>query len=56
MVTVIMGSKSDWDVMKHCCDTLTQFGVPHEKRVLSAHRTPHATAEFIQAPNSAELK
>jgi 5-(carboxyamino)imidazole ribonucleotide mutase len=47
MVTVIMGSKSDWDVMKHCCETLTQFGVPHEKRVLSAHRTPHATAEFI---------
>src|SRR5690242_10495708 len=47
MVAVIMGSKSDWDVMKHCCDTLTQFGVPHEKRVLSAHRTPHATSEFI---------
>jgi 5-(carboxyamino)imidazole ribonucleotide mutase len=47
MVAVIMGSKSDWDVMKHCCDVLTQFGVPHEKRVLSAHRTPHAMAEFI---------
>jgi 5-(carboxyamino)imidazole ribonucleotide mutase len=47
MVAVIMGSKSDWDVMKHCCDVLTQFGVPLEKRVLSAHRTPHAAVEFI---------
>src|SRR5690242_21623164 len=52
MVAVIMGSKSDWDVMKHCCDTLTQFGVPHEKRVLSAHRTPHATSEFISGAES----
>src|SRR5579872_93435 len=56
MVTVIMGSKSDWDVMKHCCDTLTQFGVPHEKRVLSAHRTPHATAEFISGAESRGVK
>ncbi len=55
MVTVIMGSKSDWDVMKHCSDTLTQFGVPHEKRVLSAHRTPHATSEFISGALSSTL-
>ena len=56
MVTVIMGSKSDWDVMKHCCDTLAQFGVPHEKRVLSAHRTPAATAEFISGAESRGVK
>jgi len=56
MVTVIMGSKSDWDVMKHCCDVLTQFGVPHEKRVLSAHRTPHAAAEFISGAESRGVK
>src|SRR5690242_21200293 len=56
MVAVIMGSKSDWDVMKHCCDTLTQFGVPHEKRVLSAHRTPHATSEFISGAESRGIK
>lgn len=56
MVTVIMGSKSDWDVMKHCCDVLTQFGVPHEKRVLSAHRTPHAAAEFISGAESRGIK
>jgi 5-(carboxyamino)imidazole ribonucleotide mutase len=51
-----MGSKSDWDIMKHCCDVLTQFGVPHEKRVLSAHRTPHATAEFISGADRRGVK
>ncbi len=56
MVAVIMGSKSDWDVMKHCCDVLTQFGVPHEKRVLSAHRTPAATTEFISTAEKRGVK
>src|ERR1700682_1018596 len=56
MVAVIMGSKSDWYMMKRCCDTLTQFGVPHEKRVLSAHRTPHATAEFISGAEQRGVK
>ena len=56
MVAVIMGSKSDWDVMKHCCDVLTQFGVPHEKRVLSAHRTPAAAAEFISTAERRGVK
>jgi len=51
-----MGSKSDWDVMKHCCDVLTQFGVPHEKRVLSAHRTPAAAAEFISTAERRGVK
>jgi len=51
-----MGSKSDWDVMKHCCDILTQFGVPHEKRVLSAHRTPAAAAEFISTAEKRGVK
>src|SRR5438132_12829004 len=56
MVAVIMGSKSDWDVMKHCCDVLTQFGVPHEKRVLSAHRTPAAAVEFISGAEKRGVK
>jgi 5-(carboxyamino)imidazole ribonucleotide mutase len=56
LVSVIMGSKSDWDVMRHCCDVLTEFGVPHEKRVLSAHRTPHATAEFISGADQRGVK
>jgi 5-(carboxyamino)imidazole ribonucleotide mutase len=41
-----MGSKTDWETMQHTCDILTRFGVEHEKRVLSAHRTPAAALEF----------
>jgi 5-(carboxyamino)imidazole ribonucleotide mutase len=43
-----MGSKSDWDAMKNCRDTLGEFGVDCECRVLSAHRTPAETAEFVE--------
>jgi 5-(carboxyamino)imidazole ribonucleotide mutase len=39
-VGIIMGSHSDWDTMRHAADVLTQLGVPHEKRIVSAHRTP----------------
>ncbi len=46
LVAVIMGSKSDWDAMRAASDTLKEFGVPHESRVLSAHRTPELAAEF----------
>ena len=41
-----MGSKSDWDAMKQASDVLTEFGIAHESRVLSAHRTPAVTAEY----------
>jgi len=47
LVIVLMGSKSDWEVMRQADETLTKFGVPHECRVLSAHRTPVETAEYI---------
>jgi 5-(carboxyamino)imidazole ribonucleotide mutase len=47
LVNVIMGSKSDWETMQAASATLTQFGVAHECRVLSAHRTPAATAEYV---------
>jgi 5-(carboxyamino)imidazole ribonucleotide mutase len=47
LVAVMMGSKSDWDVMQHAHETLEKFAVAHENRVLSAHRTPHETAEFV---------
>ncbi|MFN3322013.1 MAG: 5-(carboxyamino)imidazole ribonucleotide mutase [Bryobacteraceae bacterium] len=46
MVGVIMGSKSDWETMKHAEEVLTRFGVPHECRVVSAHRTPVWMAEY----------
>ena len=47
LVNILMGSKSDWEVMKNASDTLNQFGVAHESRVLSAHRTPKETAEYV---------
>ena len=47
LVIVIMGSKSDWEVMKNSADTLAEFGVPHECRVMSAHRTPGLVTEFV---------
>lgn len=46
LVSVIMGSKSDWETMQHADAMLTQFGVPHECQVVSAHRTPQWLAEF----------
>src|SRR5579871_2887092 len=49
LVAVMMGSKSDWDTMRHCTETLAKFGVPHEARVLSAHRSPNLTSEYAFA-------
>jgi 5-(carboxyamino)imidazole ribonucleotide mutase len=46
LVAVIMGSQSDWETMKHADETLAQFGVAHESRVISAHRSPSLAAEF----------
>ncbi len=51
-VIVLMGSKSDWDVMQHTSDTLARFGVVHECRALSAHRTPAAVMELVSAAES----
>src|SRR5438128_11699383 len=48
LVAIIMGSKSDWETMRHAAETLDDLGVPNETRVLSAHRTPDATAEFAR--------
>jgi 5-(carboxyamino)imidazole ribonucleotide mutase len=48
LVAVIMGSTSDWDTMSHAADVLGRFGVPFEKHVVSAHRTPVWMAEFAQ--------
>lgn len=46
LVAVIMGSKSDWETMRHTSETLAKFGVPHESRVMSAHRSPQLTSEY----------
>jgi 5-(carboxyamino)imidazole ribonucleotide mutase len=47
-VGVVMGSTSDWDVMQHAAARLTQFGVPHETRIVSAHRTPDLLHEYAE--------
>jgi 5-(carboxyamino)imidazole ribonucleotide mutase len=47
LVAIIMGSKSDWETMRQADEMLTKFAVPHECRVLSAHRTPVQTAEYV---------
>jgi len=46
MVGVIMGSHSDWEVMRHASETLDKLGIPNEARVLSAHRTPEEAFEY----------
>jgi 5-(carboxyamino)imidazole ribonucleotide mutase len=55
-VAVVMGSRSDWDTMKHTCDTLEELGVPFEARVLSAHRTPAQLAEYAATASERGLK
>src|SRR5712671_7804034 len=49
LVGIIMGSKSDWDTMRHAAEILERFGVPHESKVVSAHRTPTLMAEYASA-------
>ncbi|MEW6729278.1 MAG: 5-(carboxyamino)imidazole ribonucleotide mutase [Pseudomonadota bacterium] len=46
LVGVIMGSKSDWETMRHAVETLEAFGIPHETRVVSAHRTPDLLMDY----------
>jgi len=48
LVGVIMGSKSDWETMRHACEMLVALGVPHEKQIVSAHRTPDRMAEYAK--------
>ena len=56
LVAVIMGSKSDWEVMRAASDALNDFGVPHENRVLSAHRSPDLAAAFAAGAEARGLE
>jgi 5-(carboxyamino)imidazole ribonucleotide mutase len=56
LVGILMGSKSDWETMKNVADTLDQFGIAYEKRVLSAHRTPDAALEYSSTAEARGLK
>jgi 5-(carboxyamino)imidazole ribonucleotide mutase len=56
LVGIIMGSPSDWETMKRAADVLAQFDVPHESRVVSAHRTPDWMAEYARTAESRGLE
>ena len=56
LVGIVMGSVSDWDTMKHAVEVLERFAVPHEKRVVSAHRTPDWMAEYARSAESRGLE
>lgn len=51
-----MGSKSDWDAMREASEMLTRFNIPHESRILSAHRTPALTTEYASTAASRGLQ
>ena len=55
-VGIIMGSQSDWDTMKNAADMLTDFGVPHETNIVSAHRTPDRLTEYAKGAKTKGLK
>ncbi|WP_353644395.1 5-(carboxyamino)imidazole ribonucleotide mutase [Mesorhizobium sp. WSM2239] len=55
-VAIIMGSQSDWATMSHAADTLAALGVSHEKRIVSAHRTPERLYEFAKGAKAAGFK
>ncbi|MFL6049741.1 MAG: 5-(carboxyamino)imidazole ribonucleotide mutase [Gaiellales bacterium] len=56
LVGVIMGSRSDWETMRHAVETLEQLEVPHEHRVVSAHRTPDLLFEYAATARERGLK
>ncbi len=56
LVAVIMGSQSDWPVMRNACEVLEELGVPHEARIVSAHRTPDRLYAFAKGAREAGFK
>lgn len=55
-VAIIMGSQSDWPTMRHAAEILDELGVPYEKRIISAHRTPDRLVEFAKGARDRGLK
>ena len=55
-VGIIMGSRSDWDTMRHAADTLDHLGVPHETKIVSAHRTPKRLYDYAHGAKERGLK
>lgn len=55
-VGVIMGSRNDWDTMRHACEVLDELGVPNERHVVSAHRTPARMVDYATGAETRGLK
>lgn len=56
LVGIIMGSQSDWSTMRHASETLATLGVPHETRIVSAHRTPKRLSKYAESARERGLK
>lgn len=56
LVAIVMGSKSDWETMKHACEVLDDLEIPYEKQVVSAHRTPDLMFEFAEKARDRGIK
>jgi 5-(carboxyamino)imidazole ribonucleotide mutase len=56
LVGVVMGSRSDWETMRHAAETLDRLGIAHETRIVSAHRTPHRLVAYAEAARGRGLK
>ena len=56
LVGIIMGSSSDWETMRHAADTLDQLGIPHETKIVSAHRTPKRLYDYAHSARERGLK
>ena len=56
LVGIVMGSDSDWPVMKNCAETFKCFGIPYEAKVLSAHRTPDAALDYAASAQERGIK
>ena len=56
LVGIIMGSKSDWETMRHAAETLDQLGVAHETKIVSAHRTPKRLYDYAHSAKERGLK
>ena len=56
LIGIVMGSDSDWPIMRHCAETLAQFGIPYEAKVLSAHRTPDAALDYATHAGTRGMK
>ena len=56
LVGLIMGSRSDWETMRHASETLDELGIPHERRVVSAHRTPDLLFEYASTAEERGLR